>query len=362
MKKILLGTTGLIAVALLAGSPALANGVTPIEEPSAERIKLGLGGFMEQWVGWVDEESGGFREFDQKSDTEIYFIGSTTLDNGWTIMARVELEGDKGASGIDKSWLSISDESFGTLNLGSINTVTDNMHHYPPEVGIGLFDSSNWVVEGTATKKATGIDPGDHNVIQYVSPNWYGFQFGLEYAPDPDNIDLTVTPPTHAIQQQPYVYSNDYYAVVAAYNGEFEGFSVGFDVGFMEQNVPFVPGNREEYQVGASIGYGGFTVAGGYWYGNTINVLGEEDSLTIGASYEQGPWAVSATYQKAENWQFGHNDSFEQILLSGRYNLGPGVALKGTFFHVDAEDLANFGPFPGSNEGLGMVAGIRVDF
>lgn len=381
MKKLLLGSSGLFAISLLMGGTAMANGVAPAIEPEAEKIKLQLGGFMEQWIGWQQDDVGLWRSFDQKSDSEVYFFGSTTLDNGLKISARIELEGDKNGShtAIDKSWLSIGSETMGTLNLGSINTITDTMHHYPPDVGIGIFDPSKWVMHTSAARQFTAIDPGDHNVVQYVSPSWSGFQFGVEYGVDPDNIqwNAAAVPPswgTHPTQNQPWIYSNDYIAAVAAYNGTWDEFSFGVDAGYMIQNIPLRDGDREELQFGASLGWGGFTVSGGVFYGNHLEAWGEEFAYAIGAAYESGPWAVSLSYVSGETdeaidpifapWGAQHNDDYSVILASGSYQIGPGIALKSSIFYLDATDQK----FPTtenlymSNQGFGIVGGVRVDF
>ena len=103
MKKILLSTSAIVGVGLLA-MPAMAQ---------ASRIKLAVGGFMEQYVGYADADrknttSFDLADWDQQSDSEVYFAGSTKLDNGITISATIELEGDAGATAaIDENFMRI---------------------------------------------------------------------------------------------------------------------------------------------------------------------------------------------------------------------------------------------------------------
>ncbi|WP_147165104.1 porin, partial [Pararhodospirillum oryzae] len=77
MKKILFGTTALVAAGLFAGGAS-----------AADKIKLSLGGKMEQYFGGVGTlEDGGFDDsdgFGMDTDTEVYVKGSTKLDNGLT--------------------------------------------------------------------------------------------------------------------------------------------------------------------------------------------------------------------------------------------------------------------------------------
>ena len=76
MKKSLLATTALAAL----GAVAVAGPAT-----AAEKIKVSVGGYMEQWFGYSDNKNSVNADrlaFDQQSDGEIHFKGSTTLDNG----------------------------------------------------------------------------------------------------------------------------------------------------------------------------------------------------------------------------------------------------------------------------------------
>ena len=84
MKKSLLATTALAALGAVAvAGPAVA----------AEKIKVSVGGYMEQWFGFADNKNNvapNTDGFDQQSDGEIHFKGSTTLDNG----IKVGINGD----------------------------------------------------------------------------------------------------------------------------------------------------------------------------------------------------------------------------------------------------------------------------
>ena len=101
MKHILLGTTALVAAGLMAGPAAAQQGV-----------QLGLGGFYFGALGGnVDEDfdANGFSDNDKntwdfKQDVEVHFLGETTLDNGLTVGARIELEAQQQDDQIDEVW------------------------------------------------------------------------------------------------------------------------------------------------------------------------------------------------------------------------------------------------------------------
>ena len=87
MKKLLLGSTALMAAGALAASPASA------EDP----IKLGVSGYYQSVVSFVDQDVDGpgspeFHEVNVRQEGEVHFTGSTTLDNGLTIGVNIQME------------------------------------------------------------------------------------------------------------------------------------------------------------------------------------------------------------------------------------------------------------------------------
>ena len=67
MKKILLGSTALVAAGMIASAPASA------------KMKLSVGGYMEQWVGYVSQDDVGTADcsgVDVKSNSEVHFQGN----------------------------------------------------------------------------------------------------------------------------------------------------------------------------------------------------------------------------------------------------------------------------------------------
>src|SRR5439155_19344608 len=97
MKKLLLGSTALVAGGLMA-APAMA----------ADPIKIGLGGYYQFFVnaGGIESvyalngNSIQYKGLSFYQEGEIYFNGQTKLDNGTTIGLQVELEGwNPGATG-----------------------------------------------------------------------------------------------------------------------------------------------------------------------------------------------------------------------------------------------------------------------
>ena len=95
MKKVLLGSTALVAAGMIASAPASA------------KMKLSVGGYMEQWVGYVSQDDVGTADYsgvDVKSDSEVHFKGMTKLDNGMSVGVNMQLEGNGGGDTIDESY------------------------------------------------------------------------------------------------------------------------------------------------------------------------------------------------------------------------------------------------------------------
>src|SRR4029450_7569223 len=115
MKRLLHSTTALVGFGVMAGQAS-----------AAEPIKLMVGGFFREayMVNFDDDgegELGNERNTDGFfNDAETFFMGMTTLDNGLSVGARVELEGEDddslsvdfdggsasdGGDQIDEAWL-----------------------------------------------------------------------------------------------------------------------------------------------------------------------------------------------------------------------------------------------------------------
>jgi hypothetical protein len=182
MKRHLLTTTALVTAGVLASTVAHAE----------EGIKLGLGGYMNNYLGFGDADSDGndFAETTMYSDGEVWFTGETTLDNGLTFGANVQLESFRSGDQIDENF-GYMEGGFGRLQFGSENTASYLMQYSAPNVGAPI--NSGWVTvfipqpgghsAGFRTPGlSTYIDIGnDENTLTYFTPRLFGFQVGVSY-------------------------------------------------------------------------------------------------------------------------------------------------------------------------------------
>src|SRR4029453_1019171 len=197
MKKVLLGTTALLGAGLVA-SPAFA----------ADGIKLGVGGFFKTaYMVNFDDDSEGERGNEHNtdgvfSDAEIHFTGSTLLDNGLEVGARVELEGEDddsvsvdfdsesasdGGDQIDEAWIYFSG-GFGELRMGSDDDALANACIVPPG-GTGNFSAfspNQWGAKTLPSNRGgSRVDArAPAQKFVYISPSFAGFQFTGSYTPN----------------------------------------------------------------------------------------------------------------------------------------------------------------------------------
>ncbi len=362
MKKALLSTTALIAasaIGAVAASPASAE---------EEKISLRLGGYMEQWIGYASQDDVLGTDTSgpqQLSDTEIHFLGKTTLDNGISFGVNVQLEGNTSGDQIDESYLTIGGD-FGLVYIGDENSAQYKMQYSAPDVGIGANsgDQTAWAsyagVGGTAGTfrgpfGSTYVEAARANDVfrlSYFSPRFSGFQFGASYAPTAQedgggSIDRDAV-------------LHDGISLGANFVESFNGVDVAVAAGYGMWDSP-TGSDPEVWNLGLSIGFSGFTVGGSYADASDDPAVGDMEGWDIGASYATGPWGVSVIYYHGERDGGGTSLKAEQDTIMGSiaYTLGPGIKFVGTLGHTEIDDESGTGT---DNESTYFVVGPKLSF
>ncbi len=375
MKKVLSATTALVSATML---------VAPAQ--AADPIQIQVGGFMEQWVGYADNDSLNNTvdraEFDTKSDTEIFFRGSTTLDNGLRVAVRVDMEGDHPAGANDDSFLTVSSDTYGTLIIGQTKHAAYDIQHDAPDVGIGLTDgdTGNWITAPGGFAGRTNsfglpnvIGANDSNKVKYMTPSFYGLTLGASYSPEEadgngqPNRRVTATGPA--------------WSAGGIFETEFEGVGIAVNAGVARvgnERINATTANAVTsatlYEAGGSLSYAGFTLQGGWLRtkssdtqrAQTVSAVSIDGyGYSVGLSYATGPYAVSLSYgHNEEEGLVNDNDQDEEDawMLSGRYDLGAGVSLRGSIFSQEYTGEVQNDGGADDNDGWGVVTGLRVDF
>jgi hypothetical protein len=385
MKHVLLGSTALVAASLVAGTAWA-------EEP----VKLEVKGFYQAAMGGLIDEDGQFdsdtRNYSVETNGEVRFLGETTLDNGLTVGARVEMEAFNSADQIDQAYAFLSG-GFGEVRLGDTLEALSQMCYLAPQAGslFGAdspnFNFSNAGVLGYGATNGTcyGL-AGESSSIIYFSPSFGGFSFAASFAPEASDSfgggvanlglpnffggtsgTLLGSPSTefdnHAGQLE------NIFSVAASFSHDFNGFSLvaGGAASFAGREASSI--NTEDYNAYLNFGFGGWTVGGAFEYRDDISgVTNDIDNWvgSVGTTYNWDAWTVGLTWSHGEYDVSGpgDDDNYEVIQFTGAYALGPGITLEGMVGYNDYNDDGTNAPAIGDGdyEAIEVGAGIGINF
>jgi outer membrane protein OmpU len=380
MKKVLFSTTALAAASMLAFSASDAQAGS---HSKAKPLSIKVGGYMKAAVGFSEQDGSfeatssatarvGYDSFNQYNDSEIYFTGSTKLDNGIDVSVTVQLEADQVKNGtqIDASYLRLV-SGFGDLRLGSGSYASAMLANSAPWTGAMNpqgSDYSAWIVKpannSLSSVQGTSIGAGDDMKIAWISPTISGLRLGLSY--EPSSNEASDAPPavggTSGTDVQTYDVGINYATKVGSAN-------VTADVAYFEKHGAATSSNKT-WRMGAKVSVGGVTIGGSYMDVDNIDTgrgglagSDEEVAYDIGAMYNSGPFTVSATYLHAEQplaSGTAGDDEHDKFVVGMNYTMGPGVDLQGALAYVSWEDESTADA--DNNDGWALVGAVKVSF
>lgn len=323
-----------------------------------------------------DDFNGSVNSFDVQGESEIYFQGETTLDNGMTIGVMVELEAgaDNGDGGdtIDESYLYVEGK-YGKLILGSTDNAAYLMRATAPNAAYTEVDDvaiPNYLVRpDDVTDNITdlGFD-GDSNKAIYMTPKFYGVQFGVSYSgsnnTEGDDQWSGVTNSESMVKATDF---DESWAFGLSYEREIGPVGLLATAGYTIANGNGANAkDAEDWAFGLNLTYAGFTLGGAYRVVDAPegSFASEADGYAwdAGLMYEEGPYAVSINYRKSGargDAGVAGKDTIDTYALGGKYALGAGVDVFGqlAYAQYDAEGTQedNAGAFGG-------VVGLHLDF
>lgn len=354
MKKTLLGTTALVSAGLVAG-PALAS----------DPLTVTVGGSIVTGFYFVDNDQVGATDFD---DTKVALVARNidinaegTLDNGLVAGAALKLQigDDEGQTYTDSNGDTVTlasdnatfseayaylEGGFGRLELGATDGAAFKMHYsspwFVPGNGVdspNIYNIQNAAGSISSRTSTYSLLAEDDNKISYFTPRLAGFQLGASFTPETSNDPATNGFGVSATNSS----TEDVIEIAGNYAGEIAGASVGVDLFYVTGEAAAAGADDpEERGIGASVGFGGFTLGGAYTQvenvvaGTQATVTAasngnETDTWTIGLAYGTGPWTVGVAYleSEAENTAGADIGSNEFIQVGGGYSLGAGVDL-----------------------------------
>ena len=381
MKRVaLLGSTALFGAGMMAHGAMAADG-----------IKLGVGGFFnEAYMATFDDDGEGELGNERNTDgffndAEVHFTGSTVLDNGLEVGARVELEGENDNDQIDEAWVYFSG-GFGEFRVGSQDDALAGSCLLPPggTANFSAFSPNQWGANVdtfaqdfpalTSNAACIGVDDKeDAQKIVYITPSFGGFQLALSYTPEggaEDHIDGAgphIGMPVNGDGE-----SRHDVAAYATYSYEGDGWGLnagagGSFTGHVEQQPGPDADERQFYQGDVNLTFGNFAVGGVIEYYNNLFTLDTGDDVDAwvaggGVAYTMDAWTFGAQYshQLAEV-QGGGDDDFtmDRAVVTANYALGPGINLDGevgyTWLDTDPETADNVDDYQALEIGIGTA-------
>lgn len=368
MKNLLIGTTALVAAGTLA-----------LPAQSAERIKMGVGGYFQAFLVTGSQDVPGLHDVKLAREGEIIFNGSTKLDNGVSVGVQVQLEAESCDDQIDESYIYFSG-GFGKIVLGSENSAAVMMHYASPVPAISVNYPNFRVAHpnGNVAYHATYAQATeDSEKVTYMTPRIGGIQVGLSYTPD--NTEAQ----THGSKAGGGSYSSfqgaaddgqqsDIIEVAGNFVQSFGGVNVAMSVSAGMGSLEAGDGDDlQEYTTGFSVNFQGFTLGAGYRHSN-LGLAGDNtnaEHINVGLKYSAGPWSIGVQYANsvvdAGATPAGHGDHEQSAFeVGGEYNLGSGVKLRSAVQQIeyDGNNGLKNAADSGNNEATIFYLGTSIAF
>ena len=345
MKNLLFGTTALVATGVIASAVYADQGV-----------KLGLGGYYQGAAGILFNQDHGnsdaghnTRDVVFRQDVEVWFLGETTLDNGLTVGAEIQMEGQQSEDQIDEVWAYFKG-GWGQVRFGDDDDATNQLGYLIPSAS-SLFgvDSPDFEFantrgngNGAFQTNVTLLDiSSDATKVIYFSPTFGGFSFAVSYAPDRRGEDQ-YTGQISANNPGGTTYSNnvgqvqDVFSAAIEFDHDFNGVSLASGIGFAEGQWENPLPNQDKTSWGMNahldVTYVGFTFGGSMAYRDNYTTVGAGSDYIVygvGATYNWDAWTVGLA------WSHGHyeytastdDDDLDIVEFTGRYDLSPGISI-----------------------------------
>jgi outer membrane protein OmpU len=369
MKKILLGTTGLVAVALLATAA------------SADTPKVTLGGFSNFQAGFTNDDkdansrSGAFR-----NDNEVTVKVDGKTDGGLGYGAQIDLEADTTADADNQGTnasrtFTYLQGAWGRVELGDNKSVASTMRvdastlaaatggingawtYFVNGVNTASFITTSKLVTEHGSTTAFG-DESEYNStkVSYYTPKFSGFQAGVSYTPSLSRGQTIARADNNAGD------IGNIWDLGLGYEGTFSGVKLAaagtYELGEAETAATE---DTKAYNIGALVGFQGFSVAGSYGdWSDSDNTAGRDsDYWTLGGGYTAGPIGLSATYiDSTRDVTATTQNEFQNLVLGAEYKLAAGLTpyAEVSFYEFDSAGVVY------DNQGTTVILGTQVAF
>jgi predicted porin len=371
-----------------------------------------VGGFMEITGAFINDDNdknvlaAGPRTmnrstFDFRNEFEVQFTVSGKAANGMSYGAVIELQNDNsaGAGGVgsgagtgidsDEAYAFISSPTLGTLRFGDEDSAASLLAVRVPTIS-GMGPDGNWdelLTNRAGTRNGnsyilSGINDGsDATKVVYLSPQFFGFDFGVSFAPNSGEGERVEQGATTLSQRNRQTLSNELSAALR-YRGSFG--NVGVQAGFaaMRADAPdrTTGGAATALQdvtamsAGLAVTAFGVTVGGEYTWGKytgasvgrTAAATGRDNSrhYVLGATYVAGAISVGAYYGSGTQDNGPGVAEREQRVwgLGAAYTLAPGLDLIASYNNLKDRNGPDSAPGTNQRDASVLYTGMRLAF
>ncbi len=362
MKKLLLTS---VAVSGLAFAAA----------PAHAEINLELGGFFKGYGAFVSQDETAGQEtadFDILRSTELHIGGETTLDNGLTVGAHMELEVDAADNAAtDESYVYFSG-NWGRVNVGAEDGVGYLLQVAAPAADSNIDGLRQYIQPfantGNMGNLATArLDydmvgtAGKNDKISYLSPIMSGFQVGLSYTPDSENAASSLG----GVNLETNVAGdiNETYELAVRYEGQFENVGVIAGAGYSygsEEGSSATTDDHQLWNIGLDLDIGPFGVGAAYLTDNNgLDGASEADTDTfvVGVDYTTGPFKLGATYYN-EDTDGATGIEYDRYTGGVSYEYGPGMTFRGSIQYLEVDNVTG----TSDADGTALLLGTQIVF
>lgn len=346
MNRILLAGAAAIALTLGAGA---ANAQAKFE------VKLGGDAIFE--AGFIGQDrDANTRSTDFWNRFRLNIVATGKADNGLEYGGRVRLRNNTNdrVTESDRAYIFVSG-GFGTVQAGTHTSWSDDHGSVfrPIDYHLGSLgfwdDATTWAASGNGTGISSALanqtlTPQSRGTkIIYFSPRFAGFEIGASYTPQPASNFTSIDRTKNASNRY-----TDVWEAGVNYKGNFSGVSVDASAVYAagRNDLSTFEGYRG-YQLGAKVGYAGFTIGGGYQNegkgGLAKSATYKSDTAiwNVGVQYETGPITVGAGYEYGKReglTTVSSDDKQDYYSIGAAYKVAPGLNVGAEYAYIKFKD------------------------
>jgi len=369
MRKILLGTTAVVGLALVAPAAFAQSAPPAMAAANTSALSVRLSGFFDFSYGVVSDEADeagtnnrgvntqSRASTDMRSESEINLYVDGRAANGLQYGAVFELQMDNSSSGAaDQTGVSYDElygfvkGSWGEIRFGQEDSAASLMQVRRPSI-LGVDD--DWDEYLTTSYINAGVNDGnDSTKIIYLSPQFSGFDLGVSYSANRNEGEEKLHASNTAAWQRDYTGLTNEVSAAIRYRGTLGavGITAGAVAQFADapklsatgQTLATKAQNLAVYSVGLNLAAYGFTVGGEYTWGTYSGVPGgtalnrdldNSSMYGLGATYTTGPIQLGAVYMRGTQDNGGSvQDRTQDYMGVGvAYTLAPGMFLYASY-------------------------------